>query len=315
MSHLSNNTQELHDNVQSSLSHSVEVEACYHGKIIDKKILGQALQRFSKESKKKLVSNIGMGNSTNKEKIVNTAIDFDKELSNNHVVENESTHFACEKIIPTLVVSDTCTPSENHVLNFQDTTSSEEHCSENESGQLTTFNDASHATSIDEDLIKETISGDLRSCLTPSSLADNLDPEEASDQVKRDSAYGSSSESGNSATTPSNPVNSINIVSNEAHGHSNENNQTQTKRLSKSPLSDSALFSTALANKWSSTSSLASDSMTETPVLLHDSECCTGLVLNKDLRHLSSSNFSLRYDGSNILRFHSKFIAIMLFAN
>ena len=275
MTHSSNNIQDLHEKMQTSLSRTVESETRFISKESDSTFLDQTLEKLTAERAEfnthlqNFVSNDTMGGALKKHKkeLKHTTNNNEDTTPQNHVDFEQNSEASDH--IPSLILSDT-TGSDQCIINYENINSK--------------HNDTE--TSLDNSKENEVTQTDSNSSTIPS----NLNPEEPNEQSKRDSAYGSSLESSQVS------ANSETISPTENH-----TSELNCNDPSKIILSDLSFPSALLANKWSSTSSLASERSVDGTTSPHDCEnsTCSSFLSSKEPMHLrnlsSSSNFSLRW--------------------
>ena len=279
MTHLSNNIQDIHDKIQPTLSHTVEKDARFNSTDNDCSFLDRTLHKITAESAEldSRFHKLGtMGSALKKhKKDLKCATNNNKDTTVQNHKESKKTSQKSDEL-PALIVSDTTTGSDKCVLNCEN------------------FKSDHHK--VDDVKIVENAEQDICSMeveQTPSNVNSKLNPDESSGQSKRDSAYGSS------------PDSSCQVSATSDGGTSEENAPSDCIEVGvnlvtkpKSLLSDPNFPSALLANKWSSSSSIASDGSTS-PVP-HDCENsnCSSLLSSKEPVHIrnlsSSSSFSLR---------------------
>ena len=278
MTHLSNNIQELHDKMQPSLSHTVDRESRLNGSESDCTFLDRALKRLTTEENKtfqSFVSNNTMGSALKKHK------KDGKNLSNHNDNAAIDSYAASKKYnatgdhLPVLIVSDTSTASES--------------CINCESSSVKSDNEF-----VKEDISEHTIvvKQESSSSQSPEST-DKLDAEEVNGQLKRDSAYGSSPESSNHIL----PVDEDSDLTCAKETNSMSTNNCLTVKAARPILTpaDTSFPSVLLANKWSSNSSLASDSAVDgssSPQDCEHSDCTTSFLPGKDFLTKRNLSFS-----------------------
>jgi len=263
----SNNIQNLHEKIQTSLSHTVDSESRFSSNDADCNFLDRRLENLTAQGTEfnthlQKLSNDTMGNALKKHKAdLKHTTNNNTEITVQNHIETEQNDETKEEL-PALILSDT-TGSDQCIVNYE---KSNTNCKEIDSTKST--------------------SNSEEKSLSTMNVENELTPQELNRHSKRDSAYESSLESSQMS------ANSDVISPAESHDITERNTREHSKILSDFP-------SALLANKWSSTSSLASDSI-DGPPSPHDCEhsTCSALLTSKEPMHLrnlsSSSNFSLR---------------------
>lgn len=295
MTHVTNSIQELHDKIQTSLTHTVDCEARFNCTKSEQNILDECIDKLTaKERKidKSLLESVDksksrMGNTFKVKKDLKHNSASKKVNSMDHVVDEKtvSSTSDCEQAsLPVVMVSHFNVHSKDCISN-QASDAKLNNC---DRAQNSVDVNISSSSEVVEKEIRCASVSVLESSRSPTSdFGKKLSPDD-SVILHRDSAYGSSSESAQAEQINAESSGVKNVTTDSF----NLNCQVSTSTLSTSTLTNS----TTLANKWSSSSSIASDYATEAQGSADDPEIylCGGLLGSSNFKSLSSSTFSLR---------------------
>ena len=297
MTHVSNGIQELHDKIQASLTHTVECEARFNcskseqnildecfGQLTDKeRTLNNCLVKSVDKPKNKMGNTFQVKQDSSGNSAVNKGT-VSEDINNEKNISSTSSSSICNSA-PVIILNHSNTNSRDSTMNELKPDAKIEPTEKDQNN----VSDSLCKTVVEEGVCCVDVH-DLESSRSSFLKSGNSLCSEEIITLHRDSAYGSSSESG------CNPQGEPVSVEPTDHKHEaaeplNSNNHL----LSTAMLNDSA----TLASKWSSSSSLASDSAAEMQTNIDETENGTygGLLCSKEsnhLKNLSSSTFSLR---------------------